>query len=438
MLDRGAQLGQPVLRGYDLLAGHVAAALRPHLVLEEEARRAGLLPELDGAGDVERVAVAGVGIDDHRRLGAGGAHPRRGRGHLGLREVPDVRQAEQRPRHAVARQEHGLEAGLGGQPRAQGVPDARHEDALPRGELPSQVIACHRCGTVVEVRCSPVGGRSRTGRIRGPCATPASTPSHRHRPLSPLGSSSAVVPSSAAPGSAGRLRPPRPSCCPMASPARSVRRSSRSSSARTISPPSSRLCPPRSRPPPPAPSGGSPRGGCRRRPSSAAPSGAPTSRSAPPSAASRPSASSSSTTPPAPTSRAEPAQVVRDMYHYHVKGRGFSDVGYNFAIDHRGTIYEGRWSRRYGSGETPDGEDGSGYGVVGAHSLGVNAGSCGVVLIGDFTKAQPTTAAIGSAHPPALVEGVDAPDRRAGRGGVHLDLRRAPPVPEHRRPPPDR
>ena len=91
-----------------------------------------------------------------------------------------------------------------------------------------------------------------------------------------------------------------------------------------------------------------------------------------------------------------PAQVVRDMYHYHVKGRGFSDVGYNFAIDHRGTIYEGRWSRRYGSGETPDGEDGSGYGVVGAHSLGVNAGSCGVVLIGDFTKAQPTTAAIGA------------------------------------------
>ena len=42
-----------------------------------------------------------------------------------------------------------------------------------------------------------------------------------------------------------------------------------------------------------------------------------------------------------------------------------------------------------------------------------------------------------SAHPPAVLEGVDAPDRRAGRGGVHLDLRRAPPVPEHRRPPPD-
>jgi hypothetical protein len=33
-----------------------------------------------------------------------------------------------------------------------------------------------------------------------------------------------------------------------------------------------------------------------------------------------------------------PAQVMRDMYRYHVVGRGFSDVGYNFAIDHRGTV----------------------------------------------------------------------------------------------------
>jgi hypothetical protein len=91
-----------------------------------------------------------------------------------------------------------------------------------------------------------------------------------------------------------------------------------------------------------------------------------------------------------------PAQVMRDMYRYHVLGRGFSDVGYNFAIDHRGTIYEGRWARRYGSGEVHDGEDGGGFGVVGAHALGVNAGSCGIVLIGDFTRGKPTSAALGS------------------------------------------
>ena len=84
------------------------------------------------------------------------------------------------------------------------------------------------------------------------------------------------------------------------------------------------------------------------------------------------------------------------MYRYHVVGRGFSDVGYNFAIDHRGTVYEGRWARHYAPGERHDGEDGGGFGVVGAHALGVNAGSCGIVLIGDFTKGKPTSAALGS------------------------------------------
>ena len=91
-----------------------------------------------------------------------------------------------------------------------------------------------------------------------------------------------------------------------------------------------------------------------------------------------------------------PMQVVRDMYRYHVVGRGFSDVGYNFAIDHKGTIYEGRWARDYGSNEVHDGEGEDGYGVVGAHALGVNAGSCGIVLIGDFTKGSPTKAAVAS------------------------------------------
>jgi hypothetical protein len=91
-----------------------------------------------------------------------------------------------------------------------------------------------------------------------------------------------------------------------------------------------------------------------------------------------------------------PTDVMREMYEYHVVGRGFADVGYNFAIDHRGTVYEGRWARHYGDGEVHDGEDRDGYGVVGAHALGVNAGSCGIVLIGDFTKARPTLAALGS------------------------------------------
>jgi N-acetylmuramoyl-L-alanine amidase len=92
----------------------------------------------------------------------------------------------------------------------------------------------------------------------------------------------------------------------------------------------------------------------------------------------------------------DPTQVMRDMYRYHVVGRGFSDVGYNFAIDQHGTIYEARWARHYDDGELHDGESHDGFGVVGAHALGVNAGSCGIVLIGDFTKRRPTQAAMSS------------------------------------------
>jgi len=33
-----------------------------------------------------------------------------------------------------------------------------------------------------------------------------------------------------------------------------------------------------------------------------------------------------------------PASVVRDLYRYHVIDRGYSDIGYNFVIDHKGNI----------------------------------------------------------------------------------------------------
>jgi hypothetical protein len=91
-----------------------------------------------------------------------------------------------------------------------------------------------------------------------------------------------------------------------------------------------------------------------------------------------------------------PAAVVREVEAYHASGRGFSDTGYNFLIDHKGMIYEGRAARRYTSGEAITGEDEKGWGVVGAHAKGYNAGSCGVCLIGDFDTASPTDAALNS------------------------------------------
>jgi hypothetical protein len=89
-----------------------------------------------------------------------------------------------------------------------------------------------------------------------------------------------------------------------------------------------------------------------------------------------------------------PAEVVREVYEDHVRNRGFADIGYNFLVDHRGNVYEGRWARHYAPGEVHSGEGVDGLGVMGAHALGVNAGSCGIVLIGNFMTGRPSSAAI--------------------------------------------
>jgi peptidoglycan hydrolase-like protein with peptidoglycan-binding domain len=92
---------------------------------------------------------------------------------------------------------------------------------------------------------------------------------------------------------------------------------------------------------------------------------------------------------------ANPAAVVREMYGYHLQ-KGYTDLGYNFIIDHQGVIYEGRYSRPYGADERVTGEDTNGWGVIGGHAQGMNSAACGIVLIGDFTSTLPTDAAVAS------------------------------------------
>lgn len=61
--------------------------------------------------------------------------------------------------------------------------------------------------------------------------------------------------------------------------------------------------------------------------------------------------------------------VVRNLYYGHAVSNGWGDIGYNYVIDTNGNIYEGR------SG---------GNGVIGGHTLGYNAGTVGIALIGDY------------------------------------------------------
>ncbi|MEU6925333.1 MULTISPECIES: N-acetylmuramoyl-L-alanine amidase [unclassified Streptomyces] len=75
------------------------------------------------------------------------------------------------------------------------------------------------------------------------------------------------------------------------------------------------------------------------------------------------------------------ASVLRGIYRYHVKSSGWRDIGYNFAVDKCGNIYEGR-----AGGVT--------RAVLGAHTLGFNTNSMGIAVLGTFTKSNPPAAAV--------------------------------------------
>jgi uncharacterized protein with LGFP repeats len=82
-------------------------------------------------------------------------------------------------------------------------------------------------------------------------------------------------------------------------------------------------------------------------------------------------------------SAASSAAQVRGIYAFHVKSRGWCDIGYNFLVDRYGTIFEGR----YGGTTMP---------VHGAHATAWNTNTVGVSLMGNFDIGTPTTAMLDS------------------------------------------
>lgn len=77
--------------------------------------------------------------------------------------------------------------------------------------------------------------------------------------------------------------------------------------------------------------------------------------------------------------RAEVPGMIRSIYAYHTRTRGWSDIGYNFLIDRFGRIWEGR----YGGVDRP---------VVGAHTLNYNDYAFAAAAIGNFETAAPSSA----------------------------------------------
>jgi hypothetical protein len=72
---------------------------------------------------------------------------------------------------------------------------------------------------------------------------------------------------------------------------------------------------------------------------------------------------------------------MRAIYQYHAVSNGWGDIGYNFVIDEKGQIYEGRAGGQY---------------VIAGHAYCHNTGTIGISLMGNFDTEEPTQAQIKS------------------------------------------
>lgn len=78
------------------------------------------------------------------------------------------------------------------------------------------------------------------------------------------------------------------------------------------------------------------------------------------------------------------ASIIRNIQQFHQQpeefgGRGWKDIGYNFLIDDKGLIYEGR-----------------GAGIIGGATKGYNSNSHAICLLGNFEVGPPSHAALTS------------------------------------------
>lgn len=73
--------------------------------------------------------------------------------------------------------------------------------------------------------------------------------------------------------------------------------------------------------------------------------------------------------------------VLRGIYAFHTKDRGWNDIAYNFLVDRWGRVWEGR-----AGGVT--------RAVLGAHALGYNTETMGISVMGDFQNAAIPQAAV--------------------------------------------
>ena len=108
-IDGGLDLGDHLRQRDHLLAGEMAAFLRKDLVFDLDAGGTRPLQHAHRAGHVDRVAEAGIGVDQQRQVDRVGDRGCRVRD-LGQRRQPDIGRAQMHIGDAGARDIAGLEA----------------------------------------------------------------------------------------------------------------------------------------------------------------------------------------------------------------------------------------------------------------------------------------------------------------------------------------
>jgi hypothetical protein len=151
------------LGGDHVLAVHVAAALREHLILELDARDTRSLQLLDGADHLRDLAIARVGVGDH-----GDRHGRteaaRVVDHLGRARDPKIRKPEGRGGRRIAAAVQRIEARALEQAAREGVEGAGHDQHFAGGEALAEHAPRTSCvaGDQTPQSASVIGKRSCT------------------------------------------------------------------------------------------------------------------------------------------------------------------------------------------------------------------------------------------------------------------------------------
>ncbi len=79
--------------------------------------------------------------------------------------------------------------------------------------------------------------------------------------------------------------------------------------------------------------------------------------------------------------QAQVPAILRGIYAFHTKDRGWNDIAYNVLVDKWGRMWEGR-------------AGGLSRGVMGAHASGWNTNTMGVSVLGDYNKTAVSSAAV--------------------------------------------